>query len=78
MLGGQPLRLGARGERLAGRKDPAGNCDGTLTRVTPYGDRETVREGRILFGSAAVSNHGDIYMSNDSIDRVAGEAVLLP
>jgi hypothetical protein len=65
---------------LLGTTDPADTCDGTLIRVTPHGDHETVREGegRILPGSVAVSGHGDIYISNNSIDRVAGKAVRLP
>jgi hypothetical protein len=65
---------------LLGATDPADNCDGTFIRVTPHGDHETVREGegRILPGSVAVSGHGDIYISNNSIDRVAGKAVRLP
>jgi hypothetical protein len=64
---------------LLGAKDLAGKCDNILISVGPRGDREMVRgsEGRILSDSVAGVRHG-IYISDDSIDTVAGKAVRLP
>ena len=52
----------------------------SLGRTLADGDRETVRESDelILPGSITVARNGDIYVSNNSVDPVAGEAARLP
>jgi hypothetical protein len=65
---------------LLGAKDLAGKCHSTLIRVGPRGDREMVLggEGRILISGSVVGVRHDIYISDNSIDPVAGKAVRLP